>query len=138
MPRIAFNASPLVPEHSEGHPHRRRLPVLPRRGTSLCRPNEEKLGQRLKEHVGSAIDCPFAWRIAREETNNRKASYIAKGSRKDLLAQPEFRACYDKAKKQIRTMHIRYVAEDDPIKQALLEIYVAVITRARHNDFDTH
>ena len=54
------------------------------------------------------------------------------------MAQPEFRACYDKAKKQIRTMHIRYVAEDDPIKQALLEIYVAVITRARHNDFDTH
>jgi hypothetical protein len=35
-------------------------------------------------------------------------------------------------------MSVRYVDEPDPISQALLEIYVAVTTGARYNDFDTH
>jgi len=35
-------------------------------------------------------------------------------------------------------MEVRYVGESDPLKQALLEIYVAVVTKAKFNDFDTH
>ena len=35
-------------------------------------------------------------------------------------------------------MNVRYAHEPDPTSQALLEIYVAVATGARYNDFDTH
>jgi hypothetical protein len=35
-------------------------------------------------------------------------------------------------------MHVQYVHEPDPLRQALLEIYVAVVTGAKYNDFDTH
>ena len=35
-------------------------------------------------------------------------------------------------------MNVRYVHEKDPVRQALLEIYVAVATEAKYNDFDTH
>ncbi len=38
----------------------------------------------------------------------------------------------------IRAMEVRYVAESDPTRQALLEIYVATVTEAKYNDFDTH
>ena len=35
-------------------------------------------------------------------------------------------------------MQVRYVHEPEPLQQTLLEIYVAVVTGARYNDFDTH
>ena len=35
-------------------------------------------------------------------------------------------------------MHVRYVHEPEPLRQALLEIYVAVVTRAEYNSFETH
>lgn len=93
---------------------------------------------RLKDHVSAANDCPFAWRLAREATNNLVASYTSIGSRSDLLSKPEFVEAYNKAKMDIRTMEVRYVSEPVPLKQALLEIYIAVATNAKHNDFDTH
>lgn len=31
-----------------------------------------------------------------------------------------------------------FVREDDPVKQALLEIYVSVVLKTSYNDFDTH
>ena len=38
----------------------------------------------------------------------------------------------------VRRGKVRYVHEPHPLKQALLEIYVAVVTAARYNDFDAH
>ena len=35
-------------------------------------------------------------------------------------------------------MQIRFVDEPDPIRQALLEIYVTISLEAPYNDFDTH
>ena len=93
---------------------------------------------RLKDHVSTADDCPFAWRLARETTNQLKASYRREGSRADLLGRNDFKCAYDDAKVRIRSMDVRYVAESDPLRQALLEMYVAVATGAKHNDFDTH
>lgn len=99
---------------------------------------KRSIRDRLKDHVSTADDCPFAWHIAREATGNKKASYKWDGSRKHLLSQSSFRNIYEKAKNDIRKMEVRYVGEPDPLKQALLEIYVAVATNAKHNDFDTH
>lgn len=92
---------------------------------------------RIRNHFSTAPDCPFAWLLAREATG-KKATYKRDGSRKALLADPVFKAEYERAKNLIRGMSVRYVHEPDPISQALLEIYVAVATGARYNDFDTH
>lgn len=99
---------------------------------------KRSIKDRLKDHVSTADDCPFAWHLAREATNNKKASYKTEGSRKHLLSHPDFIKAYEYAKQQIRKMDVRYVGETDPLMQALLEIYVAVATEAKHNDFDTH
>jgi hypothetical protein len=66
------------------------------------------------------------------------ATYTREGSRKALLADATFKAEYECAKNRIRRMNVRYVRESDPVKQALLEIYVALATEAKFNDFDTH
>lgn len=99
---------------------------------------KRKIKERLKGHVSTADDCPFAWHLARETTGVKKATYKQKGSRKDLLSKPEFRQAYTSAKDRIRRMEVRFVGESDPLKQALLEIYVAVVSGAKYNDFDTH
>ena len=92
---------------------------------------------RLKDHVSTADDCPFAWRLVRAKMG-KKATYKVKGSRKELLKDPAFKAEYENSKARIRKMQVRYVGEDNPLKQTLLEIYVAFVSEAEHNDFDTH
>lgn len=79
----------------------------------------------------------FPWLIAREVTG-KKATYTKAGSRTQLLTDPAFVVAYDQARARIRKMHVRYVDEPDPLRQALLEIYVAVAVDAKYNDFDTH
>jgi hypothetical protein len=46
----------------------------------------------------------------------------------------EFKA----AKVRIRAMQVRFVEESDPIRQMLLEVYVAVVHGTPYNDFDNH
>jgi len=99
---------------------------------------KRKISVRLKAHVNTARDCPFAWRLAREVMGVEKATYKKEGSRNHLLTQPQFKQAYDSAKNRIRKMEVRFVGEQDPLKQALLEIYVAVLSNAKYNDFDTH
>jgi hypothetical protein len=67
-----------------------------------------------------------------------KPTYKREGSRTHLLSKKEFCQIYEAAKKRIRKMEVRFVEEANPLRQALLEIYVTVATRAKHNDFDCH
>lgn len=80
----------------------------------------------------------FAFQLAREETGRLRASYKADGSRAQLFADPVFRNAFDRAKERIRRMQARFVEENDPVRQAVLEIYVATVLRTPYNDFDTH
>jgi hypothetical protein len=80
----------------------------------------------------------FAFQLAREETGHLKATYKTNGSRAQLFADPEFRKAFDRAKERIRKMQARFVEEKDPVRQAVLEIYVATVLGTRYNDFDTH
>ncbi|MDI6761705.1 MAG: GIY-YIG nuclease family protein [Thermodesulfobacteriota bacterium] len=81
----------------------------------------------------------FAFRLAREATGNICASY-KKGdvSRIGLMQNSEFVKAFDTAKARIRAMSLRFVEEADPVRQALLEIYTAVVLDTPYNDFDTH
>lgn len=81
----------------------------------------------------------FAFRLARETTGNLKATYKkGEGSRAALMEDTKFVAAFDSAKDRIRKMNLRFVEETDPVRQALLEIYVAVVLETPYNDFDNH
>lgn len=81
----------------------------------------------------------FAFRLAREATGNLKATYKkGEGSRSALMEDEEFVTAFDAAKARIRKMNLRFVEENDPVRQALLEIYVAVVLGTPYNDFDNH
>jgi len=95
------------------------------------------ISDRLKNHVGTAKDCPFAFRLARAATGFT-TRYSGDSTRKKLLENPEFLDAYKAAKVRIQKMSVRWVEEADPVKQALLEVYVAVVLRTPHNDFGTH
>ena len=99
------------------------------------------LRRRIRRHgrpgAGHRV-AAFAFRLARAATGLLKASYKTKGSRADLMTDPKFLAAFTSAKERIRRMDIRFVGESDPTRQALLEIYIAVVLGTPHNDFDTH
>ena len=42
-----------------------------------------------------------------------------------------------KAKEKVQQMDVRFIEEPDSVKQALLEIYVAVSLNTQFNDFKT-
>jgi hypothetical protein len=49
-----------------------------------------------------------------------------------------FAAAFTDAKARVRAMHVQFVEETDSLRQALLEIYVAVVLGTPYNDFNTH
>jgi hypothetical protein len=107
----------------------------------LGRTSRQSLRQRLRQHsIDSAQhnQAVFAFKLAREATGHLEPGYTTKDSRAALAANPEFRQAFAQAKTRIRKMELRYVAEADPLRQTLLEIYVAVVLRTPYNDFDTH
>ncbi len=100
-----------------------------------------RLRQRLQNHCapsGTHFTATFAFRIARDECCIPKATYTKEGSRQTLTDIPKFARAFRKAKKRVRHMDIRYVAEDDQTRQALLEIYVATVLGTPFNEFRTH
>ncbi len=60
------------------------------------------------------------------------------GSRKALVEDPTFRAAFVAAKERVTRMNFRWVEEADPVRQCLLEVYVAVVLGTPYNDFDNH
>jgi len=45
---------------------------------------------------------------------------------------------FSATKERVRNMDVRYVEENDPATQAILEIYAAIALETRYNDFDNH
>jgi hypothetical protein len=67
-----------------------------------------------------------------------KASYSPIGSRAELVTDPVFGPAFTSAKSRLTSMDLRFVEEADPVRQALLEIYVATTLETPYNDFDNH
>ena len=100
-----------------------------------------RMRQRLGSHGKPSAtwrQAAFAFRLAREQTGRTKATYKPAGSRQQLMENPAFARAFADAKARIARMDARYVEESDPLRQCLLEIYVATALKTRYNDFDTH
>jgi hypothetical protein len=77
--------------------------------------------------------------LAREATGRTRASYrTGADSRAGLMLDPVFAAAFSAVKERIRAMEFRYVEEADQNRQALLEIYSAIVLGTPYNDFGTH
>jgi len=124
-------------------------PQMPLRGVYLFSNGNEHLyvgrtntlRRRLQNHCrpGSThLQAAFAFRLAREATDNLRATYKAAGSRAALLQDPAFANAFVDAKARLRQLSVRYAEEPDPIRQCLLEVYIAVVLKTRYNDFDNH
>jgi hypothetical protein len=85
-----------------------------------------------------AFSATFAFRIAREETGMLKVSYSKAGSRASLMADANFGPPFSRAKSRLGAMDLRFIEKTDSIRQALLEIYVAVTLKMPYNDFNNH
>jgi predicted GIY-YIG superfamily endonuclease len=97
---------------------------------------------RINHHASSSADhhkATFAFLLAREATGNMKATY-KKGnkSRSALMEDENFIEAFEHAKKRIQQMKLQFIGEDDPVRQSLLEIYVAVVLKTPYNNFDNH
>jgi hypothetical protein len=100
-----------------------------------------RIRRRLAGHCrpsSTHFSATFAFRIAREETGRVKASYSSVGSRAELVTDSVFGPAFVRAKARLADLDLRFVEEVDPVRQALLEIYVAVVLKTPYNDFDNH
>jgi predicted GIY-YIG superfamily endonuclease len=99
------------------------------------------LRNRMRQHSIPAAQhnqAVFAFRLARKQTGRTLAAYSAEGGRVALSKDLNFAQAFTAAKARIREMDLRFVEETDQLRQALLEIYVAVALSTPHNDFETH
>ncbi|MEE9389596.1 MAG: hypothetical protein V3U96_13415 [Paracoccaceae bacterium] len=81
----------------------------------------------------------FAFLLAREKFGLDKASYTQGPlSRKGLSENENFMKLFHDAKVRVRRMDYRFVDEDIPVRQTLLEIYCSVALSTPFNKFDTH
>ena len=96
------------------------------------------LRRRLNDHLSSSVSkAALAVRMARCDTG-LSANYRRERSARHLFDTDEdFRAAFNSATERIGTMHVRYVVEENDVRQALMEIYAAVQLETPYNSFRT-
>jgi predicted GIY-YIG superfamily endonuclease len=100
-----------------------------------------RLRQRLSEHCRKSSthnSAPFAFLLARAQCDMQRASYKSEGSRAELEKHEVFRPAFIAAKLRVSNMDVRFVEESDPLRQALLEMYVSIALPTPHNSFENH
>ena len=110
-------------------------------GRHLYVGRSNNLRRRMQRHGSAGAtykQAAFAFRLAREQTGKLKATYKTEGSRAHLMEDPDFALAFDNAKRRICGMDLRFVEEPNPLRQAVLEMYVAVALGTPYNDFDNH
>jgi excinuclease UvrABC nuclease subunit len=120
---------------------KRGIYLLTEGGQDVYVGRSNNIRERLASHrqrSGDHYTATFAFRIARRDTGNVKATYATKGSRAELQKDPAFQEAFTRAKERVARMTVRVVGEEDPVQQALLEILAAEHLRTPYNDFDYH
>jgi len=98
----------------------------------------DNMKRRLTEHGRKSSkhnDASFAFKIAKT-----KAALLGinTGTRKELEKNPQFSILFSEAKRQVSEMEIKFIEIEEPLDQALFEIYAATVLKTRYNDFKNH
>ena len=102
----------------------------------LCSGRSRNVRSRLGLHLGGPAGASFAFKLAREMTGHMKATYVSAGSRANLMTLPEFSEAFIAAKKPIRQMDVRFVAEPIRIAKPCSRI-TPLFHSARHTTTST-
>ena len=106
----------------------------------------DRMRQRLQEHGrpgsghnSATLAFAMAFRIAADQGMDSIDAF----SRDKLQHDPEFKKWFDATNEMVRSMGIRVVEVNDPIEQAVFEVYAALelgTTREQgyFNDFENH
>ena len=106
------------------------------KGRALYVGRTNNLGWSIAAHTyNSHHSANFAFLIAKDKTKTPKKT---KKTRSELLENKKFRRAFDKARERIKAMDIQIIEEKNSIRQALLEIYIALRTNTKFNSFDDH
>lgn len=134
------NMEPVTPEKLPRNMPRKGIYLLSEGDKHLYVGRSNDLQSRVRNQLGATHNsATFAFRLAREATGKLRATYTpGVGSRAGLLNNSEFVAAFESAKERIRKMHLRFVEEEEPVRQALLQIYAALTLNTQYNDFDNH
>jgi hypothetical protein len=96
------------------------------------------LCQRLRGHiVRSHYSATYAFKRARRDLN-RQATYTTKGSRAELLKDPEFATAFHRHIELLKTLNVRFIEVNDPLQQYLLELYAHLEFNQPLDEFETH
>ncbi len=135
MPSLAYGALPRAMPQSGVY-------LFTEAGRHLYVGRSNGLRGRYSGHCRAGAtyrQAAFAFQLAREVTGRAQAAYRAGAeSRAGLMLDPAFTAAFVAAKERIRRMEYRYIEEANQNRQALLEIYCAVVLATPYNDFGTH
>ncbi len=132
---------PVQPANLPNHIPKRGIYLFSEDGNHFYIGRSNNIKRRIQNHCRPSANhnqATFAFRIARGKTEYKKATYKTKGSRKEIEADPIFNPEFLAAKERLRNMELRFVEVDDPLLQALFEIYASVILKTPFNDFENH
>ena len=133
---------PVKPRHLPAQMPKAGIYLLTEAGKHLYVGRSNDIRDRIARHSRPGAThrmAAFAFRLARAATGHLRPTYKkGDGSRAGLMESPIFASAFMEAKARICEMELRYVEESDPVRQTLLEVYVAVVLDAEHNDFDNH
>ena len=125
------------------------LKALPKAGVYLFTENADNLyvgrSDNIRRRFGLHTNpgsqhnqASFAALLAKEETQLKASYKIRRNDPLHYSRAETFLASFAIAKQRIRGMEFRAVEESDPVNQALLEVYVAVVLPTKYNDFRNH
>ena len=99
----------------------------------------DRMKTRLLEHSRPSsghTSATFAFILAKEKMQN--PNHKNKKSRTDLQIDSEFSEKYDEAKNEVAKMGVRVIEIENPVEQALFEIYAALELATPYNAWGNH
>lgn len=102
----------------------------------------QNLGRRLSQHCSKGSthnQSSVAFKLACRDLGIERQKYKKGSAPVDILRDHVgLKPAFQTWKGRMSKMSIRWVEEEDPVTQVLLEIYCAVALNTPHNDFATH
>ena len=136
-----LNMSPVQAGSLPKSMPKRGIYLFSEKGEHLYVGRSNNIRRRIRLHCrpsATHLSAAFAFLITRKDTGKLKPSYKKEGSRKELMSNPEFNTAFTTELKRINKMDLRFIEVNDPIQQALFEIYVHIALQTPFNNFDNH
>lgn len=99
----------------------------------------DRMRTRLQEHSRPSsghTSATFAYILAREKWD--KIHEGDKRTRKEIESDNEFSKIYTEKKNEVSLLKVRALSIEDPVEQALFEIYAAEELETRYNFWENH